>query len=73
LELRDANAALLEANDDWQQSPGAAGVQAAALAPSSAAESAILVPALLPGQYTAILRGKNASSGVGVVEIFDLP
>jgi hypothetical protein len=73
LELRDVNGALLEANDDWQQSPGAGGVQAAALAPTNAAESAILVPALLPGQYTAILRGKNDSTGIGVVEIFNVP
>lgn len=73
LELRDANAALLEANDDWQQSPGAAGVQSVGLAPTSAVESAILVPALLPGHYTAILSGKNGSSGIGVVEIFNVP
>ena len=73
LELRDANAALLEANDDWQQSPGAAGVQTVGLAPTNPAESAILVPALLPGPYTAILRGKNESTGIGVVEIFNVP
>lgn len=73
LELRDVNGALLEANDDWEQSPGAAGIQAAALAPGNPAESAILVPALLPGPYTAILRGKNATTGIGVVEIFNVP
>ena len=73
LELRDVNGALLEANDDWQQSPGAGGVQTAGLAPTSAAESAILVPALLPGPYTAILRGKNDNTGIGVVEIFNVP
>ncbi|HVF72841.1 MAG TPA: hypothetical protein VM940_14660 [Chthoniobacterales bacterium] len=73
LELRDVNGALLEENDDWQQSPGAAGVQNNSLTPASPAESAIFVPTLLPGPYTVVLRGKNATTGIGVVEIFNVP
>lgn len=46
---------------------------AVALAPTNPAEFAILVPALLPGPYTAILRGKNDTTGIGVVEIFNVP
>jgi hypothetical protein len=36
-----------------------------------ASESAILAD-LAPGAYTAILAGKNATSGIGVVEVYDL-
>lgn len=73
LEAHDANGALLAANDDWQQSPDAAEIQAVGLAPSNAAESALLLPLVRPGTYTAILRGKAAATGVGLVELYNLP
>ena len=72
LELRDANAALLFSNDDWQSDPAqAAELTAAGLAPADPVESA-MVRTLGPGQYTAILAGGNNTSGVGVVEVYDL-
>ena len=73
LEVYDANGNLLELNDDWQQSPGAAQVQAAGLAPSNGAESAVMLPTIAPGSYTAVLRGKNATTGIGLVEVYHLP
>jgi hypothetical protein len=73
LELRDGQGTLIEANDDWQQSPGAAQIQAASLAPTNAAESAILLPAAAPGLYTAILRGKGETTGIGLVETYNIP
>ncbi len=42
LELRDANAALLETNDDWGTSPNQAEIQASGAAPTNPKESAIL-------------------------------
>jgi glucose/arabinose dehydrogenase len=73
LELRDSNAALIIANDNWQDDPAAAGqISAAGLAPSNPLESAIAT-SLLPGAYTAIVAGKNGGVGIGVVEVYNLP
>jgi hypothetical protein len=71
LELRDQNGTLLKADDDWQDDPAqAAEITAAGLAPSSTKESAIAAT-LPPGLYTAILAGRNATVGVGLVEVYD--
>ena len=72
LELRDNNGALLRANDNWQDDPAqAAIISAAGLAPTDALESAIAAT-LPPGQYTALLAGKNGGTGVGLVEAYNL-
>jgi hypothetical protein len=73
LELRDANGTLIDSNDDWQQSSGAAQIQTVGLAPTNTAESAILVAPLATGSYTAILRGKGDTTGIGLVEIYNIP
>jgi hypothetical protein len=71
LELRDNNAALLASNDNWQDDPAqAAELTAAGLAPTNASESGIAIT-LGPGQYTALLAGQGASTGVGVIEVYD--
>ncbi len=63
---------LLFSNDDWQNSPQQAEIANSGLAPSNNAESAI-IQTLTPGQnYTAIVRGLNSTTGIGVVETFDL-
>jgi hypothetical protein len=72
LEVRDVNGVLLAENDDWAQSTSASDVQTTGLAPSSSAESAVMLPLVRPGNYTAILRGKNNTTGVGLVEIYNL-
>ena len=72
LQLRDGNGALLVANDDWQSDPAmAAELSARGLALSNAKESGIFV-SLVPGSFTVILAGKNATTGVAVVEIYNL-
>jgi hypothetical protein len=72
IELRNGSGALLAENDDWQASQNAGQIQAAGLAPNHPRESALF--ANLPaGAYTAILRGKNNTTGVGLVEIYNLP
>ena len=48
-----------------------AAIQATGLAPSIDVESAILIT-LQPGNYTAILSGKNGTTGVGLVEVYDI-
>jgi N-acetylneuraminic acid mutarotase len=78
LELHDANN-LIGQNDDWQTtqiggiitSDQVAQIQASQLAPSSAAESAIIAT-LQPGNYTAIVRGVNTTTGNALVEVYAL-
>lgn len=70
LELHDKNGALIATNDDWQTDQAAA-IQATGLAPSHAKESAILAT-LLPTNYTAIVKGANNGTGVGLVEVYHL-
>lgn len=69
LELRDANAALLDSNDDWGLSPNQAEIQASGLAPTNLKESAV-VRILSAAPYTAIVRGVNNTTGVGSVEVY---
>jgi hypothetical protein len=57
-------------NDDWRTDQAAA-ISASGLAPTDAAEAAIIAT-LAPGSYTAILRGANETSGVGLVEFYRL-
>lgn len=68
LELHQGSTTLLT-NDNWKEHQ--AEVQATTIPPSHDLESAI-VTTLQPGSYTAILADKNGSSGIGVVEVYDL-
>ena len=70
LELRDANGALVIANDNWNDSQGVE-LQAIALAPPDAREAAT-TGLLTPGAYTAIVRGKDQQTGVGLIEVYCL-
>ena len=73
LELHSGNGDLIVANDDWQDdSVNAAKVTAAGLAPTEPAESAIFAN-LIAGLYTAIVSGKDATTGVGLVEVYHVP
>jgi len=71
LEIHNGNGDLIGSNDDWQ-SDQKADIEAVHLAPSDSRESAIIMRHFDPGPYTAIVRGKNNSSGVGLVEIYDV-
>jgi hypothetical protein len=72
LALRDANGALLIANNDWQDNAAqAAALTAARLAPTNNLESGIATT-LPPGLYTALLAGLDNGTGIGVVEVYDL-
>jgi RHS repeat-associated protein len=61
---------LLESNDNWKDDNRAA-IEATGIPPSNDLESAI-VRTLPPGAYTAILHGKDDTTGIGVVEAYDL-
>jgi hypothetical protein len=59
-------------NDNWQDDPvQAAAIIATGIAPTNNLESAIDVT-LLPGAYTAIVSGKNGTSGIALIEAYDL-
>ncbi len=70
LELHDS-LGTVASNDNWPSTQGAE-IAASGLAPVNSAEAAIIWT-LTPGQgYTAIVRGKDGTTGVGVVEAYDL-
>jgi glucose/arabinose dehydrogenase len=71
LELRDSSGRLIAANDNWRSNQQAE-ISATGLAPSNNNESAI-VRTLAPGSYSAIVRGVNNSTGVALVEVYQLP
>jgi matrixin len=71
LELHDSSGNLLASNDDWGTGMQAAAISSSGFSPPSAKESAII--ATLPtGNYTAIIRGVNNSTGIGLVDAYDL-
>lgn len=71
LTLRDINGTVLATNDDWRTSQEA-DITAAGLAPTNDAESAILA-SLPAGNYTGVVSGKGAATGLALVEIYQLP
>jgi N-acetylneuraminic acid mutarotase len=71
LELYDGTGQLVAVNDDWQSAPNKQEIIDSALAPSQDSEAAIL-RTVAPGNYTAIVRGEGNSTGVALVEVYDL-
>jgi hypothetical protein len=78
LQLFDANNNLIWSNNNWKDSqqtqiqnlgPACNGKPCQ---PPNDLESAILSPPLTPGNYTAILSGTNGTTGVGLVEVYDV-
>ena len=70
LQLFDGSSHPLWFNDNWKDTQQAQ-IQATGLAPPNDLESAIL-QILQPGNYTAVLAGKNGTTGVGLVEVYDI-
>jgi hypothetical protein len=75
LELHDKNGAVIASNDNWKVSDSGGSqqseIEATTIPPTDDRESA-LVRTLVPGSYTAIVRGKNNSTGVALVELYNL-
>lgn len=70
LELRDVNGTVISSNDNWQDG-AISDINDSGLAPTNPAESAI-VTTLPSGAYTAIVRDATGSSGVALVEVYNL-
>jgi len=79
LELHDSTGALIASNDNWQHtiiggiisSDQVPDIRNSGHAPGDRRESAIIAE-LPPGNYTAILRGVNNTTGVALLEAYDL-
>jgi CSLREA domain-containing protein len=71
LELHNSNGAVLQTNDNWKTGGQQAEIIATTVPPTNDRESAI-VRTLTPGNYTAVVRGVNQTTGVALVEVFAL-
>ena len=70
LELHDGSGSLISTNDNWRWTQEAE-IIASGIPPTDDRESAI-VATLQPGSYTAIVRGQNYTTGVALVEVYNL-
>ena len=71
LQLFDANETELASNNNWKESANQQEILNSQVAPNNDLEAAILTT-LAPGNYTAVVRGVNNTTGIGVAEIYDL-
>jgi hypothetical protein len=71
LELRDGNGAVIRSNDNGKETQQAE-IEATGLQPTNDQEPAVF-EMLAPGAYTAVVAGKGAITGVGLVEVYRLP
>jgi hypothetical protein len=71
LGLYDSAGQLIAANDNWIDAPNRQEIINSGIPPSNNLESAILI-SLPPGAYTATMRGINNTTGIGLVETYDL-
>jgi hypothetical protein len=70
MELHGSGGFATITNNNWRDTQEDA-IQATGIPPTDDLESAILVT-LNPGAYTAIVKGQNNTSGVGLIEVYDL-
>jgi hypothetical protein len=70
LELHDSSGGIVASNNDWQDTQKAQ-ISASGLAPTDPRESAVF--ATLPnGNYTAVVRSRDQSAGIAVVEVYSV-
>jgi uncharacterized delta-60 repeat protein len=70
LTLYNANGFLVGSNENWKDNQRA-DIQSTGAAPTDDREAAILA-VLQPGNYTAVVRGKNSTTGIALVEFYGL-
>jgi arylsulfate sulfotransferase len=71
LSVYNSSGTLVAINDNWQTDPSRFFVEANGLAPENPSESAV-ARTLPPGAYTVIVRGKDVTPGIGLVELYDI-
>ena len=70
LELRDSEGSLVFSNNNWRSDQEAQLIESN-LQPSNNKESAIIAT-LVPGNYTATVRGVGGTTGVALIEVYNL-
>lgn len=70
LEIYNRQGTIIVLNDNWKDRQEME-ITATGIPPQDDREAAV-VSTLAPGPYTAILRGKNSSVGIGVIEVYRL-
>ncbi len=71
LEIVDSSGRQVAFNDNWKEAANRQEISDSQAAPTNDFESAILT-SLSPGSYTAVMRGVGETTGIGVVEAYDL-
>jgi hypothetical protein len=71
LELRGPDGSLIFRNDNWKRSPQRSRTAGSPFKPTDDAE-AVIFARLNPGAYTALLTGKNQTTGIGLIEVYDI-
>lgn len=76
--LKDERGATIAGNDDWETNATAADLRqvmsaAGAFPLAAGSRDAALLVTLAPGNYTALVEGAAASSGIVLLEIYDVP
>jgi len=61
----------LAANDDWKTNANVADIIASGLAPGDDLESVLLIR-LEPGAYTTVVSGAGGTTGIGLVEVYEV-
>jgi hypothetical protein len=61
----------LASNDDWKTNANVADIIASGIAPSDDLESALLIR-LEPGAYTTVVSGAGGTTGIGLVEVYEI-
>jgi uncharacterized delta-60 repeat protein len=71
LQIVNSSGTVIDSNDNWK-SDHQAEIEATTVAPTNDAESAV-VDTLAPGNYTAVVSGKGSATGVGLIEVYNIP
>jgi hypothetical protein len=70
LQLHDGNGVSIAFNDNWRDAQRAE-IEATGVSPLDDRESAI-VATLPPGPYTAVLASRDGTTGIGLIEVYNL-
>lgn|GEM_PF-5625814 len=71
LTLFDSSGTAIAMNDDWRTNENVQEIIDSTIAPTNDKESALLLP-LAPSAYTAIVSGVGDTTGIALVEVYDL-
>src|SRR5262245_20018626 len=70
LQLFDGSTQL-QSNDDWQSASNVPDLSATGIPPQNSKESSILIR-LEPGAYTAVVTGENNTTGIAMIEVYEI-